>query len=309
MEANIEVSGLTKRYGETLAVDGLSFRVEAGRVTGFVGPNGAGKSSTMRLILGLDSPDSGTAVVNGLPYRNLDRPLSQVGALLDARFTHPRHRASDHLLWMAQSNGIDRRRVAEVLEQVGLTSMARRRTGGFSLGMSQRLGIAAALLGDAPVLILDEPVNGLDPEGIHWIRAFMRQLADEGRAVFVSSHIMRELEGSVDHLIVLARGRLVADSSVAGLLASVSNSSVTVRTPDATGMITLMADSGATVTSKGAGAVTVTGLTAEHIAGLMAHQGLRLDELSPHQPSLEEAYLQLTRGLVDYRTHSPAESQ
>jgi ABC-2 type transport system ATP-binding protein len=302
MEASIEVSGLTKSYGETLAVDDLSFRVEAGRVTGFVGPNGAGKSSTMRLILGLDSPDSGTALVNGRPYRNMDRPLCEVGSLLDANATHPGRRASDHLLWMAQSNGIHRRRVDEVLEQVGLKSVARRRTRGLSLGMSQRLGIAAALLGDASVLIFDEPVNGLDPEGIHWIRTFMRQLADEGRAVFVSSHIMRELEGTVDHLIVLARGRLIADATVPDLLDSVSESSVTVRSPDATRMIGLMAESGVRVISTGAGAAIVSGINTEEIVALMARHGLRLDELTPHHPSLEEAYLQLTRGLVDFGT-------
>ena len=302
MEASIEVSGLTKRYGDALAVDDLSFRVEAGRVTGFVGPNGAGKSSTMRLILGLDSPDSGAALVNGRPYRKTHRPLCEVGAVLDAKATHPGHRASDHLLWMAQSNGIHRRRVHQVLEQVGLTSVARRRTRGFSLGMSQRLGIAAALLGDASVLVLDEPVNGLDPEGIHWIRTFMRQLADEGRAVFVSSHIMRELEGSVDHLIVLAHGRLIADAAVPDLLATASNSSVTVRSPDANRMIALMADSGATVRSTGAGGATVSGLNTERIAALMARHGLRLDELTPHRPSLEEVYLQLTRGHVDSGT-------
>jgi ABC-2 type transport system ATP-binding protein len=302
MEPSIEVSGLTKRYAETLAVDDVSFRVEAGRVTGFVGPNGAGKSSTMRLILGLDSPDSGTALVNGMPYRDMNRPLCEVGALLDAKATHPGHRASDHLLWMTQSNGISRRRVDEVLEQVGLKSVARRRTRGLSLGMSQRLGIAAALLGDASVLVFDEPVNGLDPEGIHWIRAFMRQLADEGRAVFVSSHIMRELEGSVDHLIVLAKGRLVADAAVPDLLASVSDSSVTVRSPDVTTMIGLMADSGATVRSTGPGAAVVSGINTEQIVALMARHGLRLDELTPHHPSLEEAYLQLTRGLVEFGT-------
>ena len=219
MEANIEVRGLTKRYGATLAVDALSFRVEPGRVTGFIGPNGAGKSSTMRLILGLDAPDAGSALINGRPYRDIHHPLMEVGALPDSKTTHPGHRAFDHLLWMARSNGIARRRVGDVLEQVGLASVARRRTGGFSLGMSQRLGIAAALLGDPSVLVLDEPVNGLDLEGIQWIRALMRGLADEGRVVLVSSHIMRELEDSIDSVILIARGRLVADCSLRDLLA------------------------------------------------------------------------------------------
>jgi ABC-2 type transport system ATP-binding protein len=309
MDTSIELDGLTKRYGETLAVDDLSFRVEPGRVTGFVGPNGAGKSSTIRLILGLNSPDSGSALVNGAPFRDIESPLKSVGALLDARTTHPGQRARDHLLWMAQANDLPTNRVHEVLEQVGLSSVASRRTGGFSLGMSQRLGIAAALLGNPPILVLDEPINGLDPEGILWIRDLMRQLADEGRVVFVSSHIMSELEGSVDHIIVIARGRLIADSSVSDLLATVSDSSVTVRSRDITKVITSLAASGATVTSTQAGSAIVSGLSAERIAALIALDGLRLDELTPHHPSLEEAYLQMTRGLVDYRIPSASENR
>jgi ABC-2 type transport system ATP-binding protein len=218
MDASIEAHGLTKRYGRVTAVDRLSFRVAPGRVTGLVGPNGAGKSTTMRLLLGLDRPDGGAARVNGRPYRRLASPLREVGALLDASAAHPGRRARDHLLWMAHSNGLPRRRVDEVLELVGLASVARRRAGGFSLGMRQRLGIAAALLGDPPVLVFDEPVNGLDPEGIRWIRELLRALARDGRAVLVSSHLLRELEGTADHLLVIGRGRLLADTGVRELL-------------------------------------------------------------------------------------------
>jgi ABC-2 type transport system ATP-binding protein len=213
----IEVEGLTKRYGETVAVDDLSFPVEPGRVTGFIGPNGAGKSTTMRLILGLDAPDAGTALVAGRAYAGFEHPLREVGSLLDAGDVHPGLRARDHLLWQARSNGLPDTRVAEVLSLVGLGDVARRRVGGFSLGMRQRLGIAGALLGDPPVLLLDEPVNGLDPEGIHWIRGFLRELAAEGRTVLVSSHLMSELEDTADHLIVIGRGRLLADTPLRDL--------------------------------------------------------------------------------------------
>jgi len=218
MDATIEADGLTKRYGRVTAVDRLSFTVAPGRVTGLVGPNGAGKSTTMRLLLGLDRPDAGAARVNGRPYRRLRSPLREVGALLDAAATHPGRRARDHLLWLARSNDLPTSSVDEALELVGLTEVARRRTGGFSLGMRQRLGIAAALLGDPPVLIFDEPVNGLDPEGIRWIRGLLRALAGEGRAVLVSSHLLRELEGTADHLLVIGRGRLLADTGVGELL-------------------------------------------------------------------------------------------
>jgi ABC-2 type transport system ATP-binding protein len=214
----IEVQGLTKRYGSTVAVDDLSFRVEPGRVTGFVGPNGAGKSTTMRLILGLDAPDAGSALVAGRPYATLARPLRDVGALLDAGNVHPGLRGADHLRWLARSNELPDRRVREVVDLVGLTPAARRRVGGYSLGMRQRLGIAAALLGDPPLLLFDEPVNGLDPEGIRWIRSFLRGLAAEGRAVLVSSHLMSELENTADHLIVIGRGRLLADCPMGALL-------------------------------------------------------------------------------------------
>jgi ABC-2 type transport system ATP-binding protein len=220
--AAIECRGLHKRYGRTVAVDGLSFTVAPGRVTGFVGPNGAGKSTTMRMILGLDAPDAGTALVGGQPYRRLRAPLRRVGALLDPHAPHPDRRARDHLLWLAQSNRLPRRRVDEVLELVGLAAAGRRRFGGFSLGMRQRLGIAAALLGDPPVLMFDEPVNGLDPEGIHWIRGLLRGFAAQGRAVFVASHLLSELAGTADHLLVIGRGRLIADTGVADLTAAAS---------------------------------------------------------------------------------------
>ncbi len=235
MDATIEAHGLSKRYGSTLAVDDLSFTVSPGRVTGFVGPNGAGKSTTMRMILGLDAPDSGTALVNGRPYASLDVPLREVGALLDARAFHPARPAREHLRWLAASNGIPRGRVDAVLELVGLTKAARRKAGGFSLGMAQRLGIAAALLGDPPVLLLDEPVNGLDPEGIRWIRGFLRSLAAEGRAVLVSSHLMSELEGTADQLIVIGRGRLIADTTVRDLLDTAAGARFNVRTPQPVG--------------------------------------------------------------------------
>jgi ABC-2 type transport system ATP-binding protein len=301
MKTSIEVEGLTKRYGDALAVDGLSFTAPAGRVTGFVGPNGAGKSTTMRMILGLAAPDVGTAHVNGRPYGELEAPLRQIGALLEARSLHPGRRAHDHLLWLAQSNGLPPSRVGEVLDLVGLSSVARRRAGGFSLGMSQRLGIAAALLGDPPVLMLDEPVNGLDPEGIRWIRGLLRSLAAEGRAVLVSSHLMSELQGTADHVVVIGRGRLIADASMADLIGAASADAVTVRTPDAAEATVVLANAGATVSSPGGDVLEVTGLSAEGVAAVLAQHDLRLRELAPHRASLEDAYMKLTRDSVDYR--------
>jgi ABC-2 type transport system ATP-binding protein len=300
MNATIEVQGLTKRFGDKLAVDDMSFTVAPGRVTGFVGPNGAGKSTTMRMILGLDAPNAGSALVNGRRYGELGAPLREVGALLDANALHPGRRAHDHLLWLAHSNDLPRSRVDEVLDIVGLTAVARRRTGGFSLGMRQRLGIAAALLGDPAVLMFDEPVNGLDPDGIRWIRGFLRSLAQEGRAVLVSSHLMSELQGTADHLIVIGRGRLIADASVSEVLGAVSNDAVTVRTPSRGEAMAVLANEGATVTSIGHDVLEVTGLTADRIADLMADHGLRVRELTPHRASLEDAYMQLTRDAVEY---------
>src|SRR5262245_50972636 len=300
MESSIEVRALRKRYRSTVAVDGLSFAVRAGEVTGFVGPNGAGKSTTMRLILGLDSPDEGAALVGGRPYRSLRTPLTHVGALLDASALHPGRRARDHLLWLAHSNGIPKRRVGEVLDQVGLTSAAGRRAGGFSLGMQQRLGIAAALLGDPPVLMFDEPVNGLDPDGIVWIRGLLRSLAAEGRVVLVSSHLMGELEDTTDHLIVIGRGRLVADTSVAKLLAAASKDRVEVATPQRSEATGVLANAGATVTVAGADTVTVDGLPAERVAALLTEAGIAFSELRRHRASLEEAYMELTRGSIEF---------
>jgi ABC-2 type transport system ATP-binding protein len=306
MEPTIEVRALRKRYRTTVAVDGLSFTVRAGEVTGFVGPNGAGKSTTMRLILGLDSPDEGEALVNGRPYRSLRTPLTQVGALLDASAVHPGRRAQDHLLWLAHSNGIPKRRVSEVLDQVGLASAARRRAGGFSLGMQQRLGIAAALLGDPPILMFDEPVNGLDPDGIVWIRGLMKSLAAQGRAVLVSSHLMGELEDTADHLIAIGRGRVIADTSVAKLLAAASKDRVEVTTAQREEATTVLANAGGTVTVASAEAVVVEGLSSERVSAVLTEAGIPFSELRRHRASLEEAYMDLTRGAIEYQTEGSA---
>jgi ABC-2 type transport system ATP-binding protein len=308
MQPSIEVRGLHKRYGRTVAVDGLSFAVKPGEVTGFVGPNGAGKSTTMRLILGLDSPDEGEALVGGAAYRSLRTPLVKVGALLDAAAVHPGRRARDHLLWMAHSNGLSRRRVDEVLEQVGLAAVARRRAGGFSLGMRQRLGIAGALLGDPPVLMFDEPVNGLDPEGIVWIRGLLRSLAAEGRVIFVSSHLMSELEDTADHLLVVGRGRLIADTSVEKLRAAASGDRVDVRTSRRTDAMTLLANAGATVAAIDHELLTVHGLSGERIAGLLTGAGVPFSELRQHRASLEEAYMEITRDAVEFNVPTVRES-
>ncbi|TDC48717.1 ATP-binding cassette domain-containing protein [Jiangella ureilytica] len=300
MDADIEVRDLRKRYGSTLAVDGLSFTVPPGRVTGFVGPNGAGKSTTMRIILGLDAPDEGVALVGGRQYRSLRTPLRHVGALLDAAAVHPSRRAADHLLWMAQASGLPRRRVDEVIGLVGLESAAGRPAGGFSLGMRQRLGIAAALLGDPPVLMFDEPVNGLDPDGIRWIRELLRSLAAEGRAVLVSSHLMGELEDTADHLVVIGRGRLVTETSVGALLAAASGGRVALRTSHRTEAMTVLAGAGATVAATGRETVTVGGLPTERVIALLSDHGLPFSEVSAHRASLEEAYMELTRDAGEF---------
>jgi len=307
MDATIEAAGLRKRYGATVAVDDLSFTVTAGQVTGFVGPNGAGKSTTMRMVLGLDTPDAGTATIGGRPYRSLKTPLTEVGALLDAGAVHPGRRAKDHLLWMAQSNGIPARRVDEVLDQVGLTSVARKRAGGFSMGMRQRLGIAGAMLGDPPVLMFDEPVNGLDPEGIRWIRGYLRSLAAEGRAVLVSSHLMSELEETADHLVVIGRGRMVADTSVADLVAGASGARVLVRTSRCPDAITVLANAGATVAAIDHDALTVDGLTGERIAALLGAAEVPFSELAAHRATLEEAYMELTRDSLEFTAPTPTD--
>jgi ABC-2 type transport system ATP-binding protein len=298
----IEARDLTKRFGDKVAVDHLSFDVEPGRVTGFLGPNGAGKSTTMRLITGLDRPDGGSATIGGLPYNQLARPLTRVGALLEARSLHPGRSARNHLLFLAQTQGVPASRADEVLDLVGLREVADKRAGGFSLGMTQRLGIAAAMLGDPPVLMLDEPVNGLDPEGIRWVRTFMRQLASEGRTIFVSSHLMSEMAVTADHLVVIGRGRLIANSSTEDFIQQSSERSVFVRTPDAARLRELIASEGGTVADADGneGGLIVTGLAAPRIGELAASASVVLHELTPRLPSLEEAFMELTADSVEY---------
>ena len=298
----IDAESLTKRYGATTAVDDLSFRIKPGSVTGFLGPNGAGKTTTMRMILGLDRPTGGRVTVGGRAYRDLPAPLREVGALLDAKAVHGGRKAYFHLLALAQSNAIPASRVDEVLRTVGLESVARRRAGNFSLGMGQRLGIAAALLGDPPVLIFDEPVNGLDPEGIQWVRRLMRSLAADGRTVLVSSHLMSEMALTADHLIVIGRGRMIADTSVEDFIASSSRRSVRVRTPDVEALRGALVATGATLQAGSGDAFEVSGIDAEGIGRLASAKGITLFELSPQQASLEEAFMELTHDSVEYST-------
>lgn len=296
----IEASELTKRYGAKTAVDGLSFTVRQGVVTGFLGPNGAGKSTTMRMIVGLDAPTSGAVTVDGTRYRDLPAPLHRVGALLEARSIHPGRSAYNHLLALAQTHGIARARVDEVIELVGLQRVARKRAGTFSLGMGQRLGIASALLGDPDTLVLDEPVNGLDPEGIHWIRTLLRRLAAEGRTIFVSSHLMSEMALTADHLIVVGRGRVLADMSTADFIAQASPAVVRVRSPHATRLRELLQAEGVTIGSDEPGVLTVDGLSTDAVGERAAAHGLTLHELSTRQASLEDAFMELTRESVEY---------
>jgi len=300
----IEATGLTKRYGDTTAVDGLSFRVEPGKITGFLGPNGAGKTTTMRMILGLDEPSAGTVTVNGRSFRAAAYPMREVGALLDAKAVHGGRSAYSHLLCLAETNNLPRRRVGEVLELVGLSEVARKRTRGFSLGMGQRLGIAAALLGDPAILMFDEPVNGLDPEGIRWIRGLMKALAAEGRTVFVSSHLMSEMENTADHLIVIGRGRLIADCTVAEFIDRNSRQSVRVRTPQPAELTTILTAAGATVRAED-GQLIVTGLAAPQVGDLAFDGAVRLHELAPALASLEEAFMELTGTSVEFRAAVP----
>jgi ABC-2 type transport system ATP-binding protein len=301
----IEARGLTKRYGDTTAVDDLSFRVEPGRITGFLGPNGAGKTTTMRMILGLDRPSAGTVTINGRPFAQAPHPMREVGALLDARAVHGGRSAHSHLLCLAQTNNLPKRRVAEVLELTGLSQVARKRSRGFSLGMGQRLGIAAALLGDPAILMFDEPVNGLDPEGIRWIRTLMKALAAEGRTVLVSSHLMSEMENTADHLIVIGRGRLIADCTVAEFIDQNSRPSVRVRTPQPEELATLLRAGGAAVRDEGGGRLLVSGLGADRIGDLAFDNAIRLHELAPSLASLEEAFMELTGDSVDFRAALP----
>ncbi|HZC40834.1 MAG TPA: ATP-binding cassette domain-containing protein [Streptosporangiaceae bacterium] len=306
MEATIEVAGLRKRFGPALALDGMTFTVRPGQITGFVGPNGAGKSTTMRVILGLDAPDEGHALIGGKPYPKLRHPLSQVGALLDAAALQPSRSARNHLLWLAHSQGLAAQRADEVIEQAGLQAVARRRAGGYSLGMRQRLGIAAAMLGDPPVLMFDEPFNGMDPEGIVWIRGFLRSLAGEGRAVLVSSHLMGELEDTAGHLVVAGRGKVIADTSVSALVAAASGDRVGLRTSARTEAMTVLAHAGATVTATGRDTLTVAGLTPERIIGLLGASAVPFSEVSAHRATLEEAYMELTRDAAEFRAAAPA---
>ncbi|MYS94742.1 MULTISPECIES: ABC transporter ATP-binding protein [Streptomyces] len=300
----IELEGLTKRYGEKVAVNNLSFTVRPGIVTGFLGPNGAGKSTTMRMILGLDHPTAGDVRIDGKHYQQLKDPLTYIGALLEAKAWHGGRTAYNHLLCLAQSNGIPRSRVREVLETVGLTAVAKKKTKGFSMGMGQRLGIAAALLGDPRILMFDEPVNGLDPEGIHWIRTLMKSLAAQGRTVFVSSHLMSEMALTADHLVVIGQGRLLADTSMADFIARNSRSYVRVRSPQRERLLDVLHQAGLVAVESGDGVLEVDGGKAEHVGELAAQHGITLHELSPQQASLEEAFMRLTAESVEYHAHS-----
>ncbi|ANW18043.1 ATP-binding cassette domain-containing protein [Streptomyces clavuligerus] len=303
----IELDGLTKRFGAKVAVDRLSFRVRPGMVTGFLGPNGAGKSTTMRMMLDLDRPTAGRVRIDGRSYRDLAEPLTAIGALLEARSVHGGRSAYHHLLWLAQSNRIPTARVRQVLDVVGLTAVAHKKAKGFSLGMAQRLGIAAALLGDPRVLLFDEPVNGLDPEGIHWIRHLMKRLASEGRTIFVSSHLMSEMALTADHLIVIGQGRLLADTSMASFIQENSRSYARVRSPEHERLTEVLRSAGFTPVEAGGGTLEVDGATPERLGELAAQHRITLHELSAQRASLEEAFMRMTAGAVEYHAHGTAE--
>jgi ABC-2 type transport system ATP-binding protein len=303
--AMIEVRGLTKRYGDKVAVDDLSFGIEPGKVTGFLGPNGAGKTTTMRLILGLDYPNAGTVTIGGKHYRDMAFPMREVGALLDAKSVHGGRSAYNHLLCLAQTNNLPKRRVGEVLELVGLSAVAKKRSKGFSLGMSQRLGIAATMLGDPKVVMFDEPVNGLDPEGILWIRNLMKMLASEGRTVFVSSHLMSEMEHTADHLIVVGRGKLIADCTMAEFIARSSGAAVKVRTPSPDTLVLAIAAKGGQAAADADGTLVVRGLATDQVGDIAFEQGIRVHELTAMRASLEEAFMELTGDSVEYRADVP----
>jgi ABC-2 type transport system ATP-binding protein len=306
METTIEVAGLRKRFGPTLALDEMTFTVSPGQITGFIGPNGAGKSTTMRVILSLDAPDAGHALIGGRPYASLRNPLTQVGALLDAAALQPSRTARNHLLWLAHSQGLGARRVDEVIALAGLQTAARRKAGGYSLGMRQRLGIAAALLGDPPALMFDEPFNGMDPEGIVWMRGFLASLAAEGRAVLVSSHLMSELQDSAGRVVIVGRGKVIADTSVADLLASVSGDRVMLRTAAGTQAAAVLERAGANVAVTGQDALTISGLPAERVVALLSESSVPFAEVAAHRATLEEAYLELTKDAVEYQSGGPA---
>ncbi len=302
----IEIDHVTKRYGEKVAIEDLTFNVQPGVITGFLGPNGAGKSTTMRVILGLDRADAGAATLNGRPYRELSAPLHEVGAMLEARAIHTGRSAYNHLLAMAQTHGIGRRRVTEVIELVGLEQVARKRAGGFSLGMGQRLGIAAALLGDPEILILDEPANGLDPEGILWIRTLLKRLAGEGRTVFLSSHLMAEMAQTAEHLVVIGKGRLIADTTVSEVVAQASlGTTVRVRTPDPDGLRRVLVRDGVQVGGRERNLLEVHGLSSADVGEAAAAAGIVLHELVAEQASLEQAFMALTGGQVEFHAGTP----
>ena len=303
----IEARGLTKQYGDTLAVDDLSFSVAPGKITGFLGPNGAGKTTTMRLILGLDRPTSGSVTIGGKPFGQLAYPMREVGALLDAKAVHGGRSAYSHLLCLAQTNNLPARRVGEVLELVGLSTVARKRSKGFSLGMGQRLGIAGALLGDPAILMFDEPVNGLDPEGILWIRNLMKALAAEGRTVFVSSHLMSEMENTADHLLVIGRGKLISDCTVPEFIAANSRQSVRVRTPQPAELAKAVIAAGGTVHEDGDGVMAVHGLGVSQVGDVAFENSVRLHQLAPAQASLEQAFMELTASSVQFHAGVPGD--
>jgi ABC-2 type transport system ATP-binding protein len=304
----ITLRAVTKQYGTSVAVDGLDLDIVPGKVTGFLGPNGAGKSTTMRMIMGLDHPTSGEALINGKPYAALTHPLREVGALLDAKALHPGRSAHSHLLAMARSNGIPRKRVEEVLETVGLEKVAKKRSGSFSLGMGQRLGIASALLGDPEILLFDEPVNGLDPDGVRWVRELMRSLAQEGRTVFVSSHLMSEMQLTADHLVVIGRGKLLADDTIDRVIARSSLTAVRVRTPDSSGMDTLVQRLEAQsleVQRHEQTEILVSGISVQTVGDMAFELGIRLHELRVVEASLEEAYMEMTANSIEYKSPKP----
>ncbi len=304
MNASIEIDGLRKRFGPVQALDGMTFTVRPGHVTGFVGPNGAGKSTTMRVVVGLDAPDAGTATIGGRPYRSLKNPLGHVGSLLDAGALQPSRSARNHLLWLAHSQGLKAGRVDEVIALAGLGPAARRRAGGYSQGMRQRLGIAAALLGDPPALIFDEPFNGMDPEGIVWMKGFLRSLAAQGRAVLVSSHLMSELENTADHLVVAGRGRVIADTSIADLIAAASGNRITLTTTAPADAITELTGAGAEVTATGSGVLKVSSLSSERVVAILTSHAIPFSEVTAHRATLEQAYMELTSQSVEYRAEA-----
>jgi ABC-2 type transport system ATP-binding protein len=304
MNASIEIDGLRKRFGSTQALDGITFTVQPGHVTGFVGPNGAGKSTTMRVVVGLDAPDAGTATIGGRPYQALRNPLGHVGSLLDAGALQPSRSGRNHLLWLAHSQGLKAGRVDEVIAQAGLQAAARRRAGGYSLGMRQRLGIAAALLGDPAVLIFDEPFNGMDPEGIVWMKGFLRTLAAQGRAVLVSSHLMSELEDTAGHLVVVGRGQVIADTSVTDLIAAASGNRITLTTTAPADAMTVLTGAGAEVTAAGSGALTISKLSSERVVAALTGHAIPFSEITTHRATLEQAYMELTSQSVEYRAEA-----